>query len=221
MDRHLDEWGTGGGRLLAFNGQSGIHRTLADDVEVPSGTEFDAFLHLTQRGFINFNTDDGQPDVRMVRIDENAVVPARESLGDNDPTQWPVSPMNGAKNDPWKEQFAIPMARHDQGGELFIYIARGIVAMNSVRDLLGRWRHHPKRREGLIPVVAVINGTYYSKRFNDNRPKPELTIVGWVMKTGAPPPQQLSLSQEMKDELPSWDKEGDAVPDLGAEKKKK
>jgi hypothetical protein len=35
LERHLAEWGGSPGRLFAFNGNTGIHRTLDDDVEVP------------------------------------------------------------------------------------------------------------------------------------------------------------------------------------------
>jgi hypothetical protein len=132
LDRHLAEWGGAGGRLIAFNGSTGIHRTLDDGVEVPPGTEYVAFLHETKKGFIKFN-EGGPPDVRMVRICEDAEVPQRETLGDRDQRSWPVG-LDGNKQDPWKEQYAIPMARHDAGGELFIYIARGSVAMNSIRS---------------------------------------------------------------------------------------
>jgi hypothetical protein len=204
LDRHLAEWGGSAGRLFAFNGTSGIHRTLDDDVEVPDGTEFIAHLHESARGFIKFNPD-GPPDYQMVRIDQNAEVPDRNELGDLDPTKWPLGP-SGEKTDPWKEQYAIPMARNDPGSELYVYVARGVVAMNSVRALLGRWRSHPKRREGLVPVVRVKNGTYFNKRFNADRPKPELEIVGWVTKTGATPPQvkqieKTSLSEDLNDSL--------------------
>jgi hypothetical protein len=207
LDQHLAEWGGSGGRLFAFNGSTGIHRTLDDDIEVPDGTEFVAFLHETQRGHIKFN-EGGPPDARMVRIDQVAETSERSKLGDNDPTQWPLG-LDGNPTDPWKEQFAIPMARNDAGGELYVLVARGVVAMNSVRSLLGRWRLHPKRREGLIPVIQVKNGTYFNKRFNDDRPKPEYVIVGWATKTGASPPESAStkqiekpsLSEELNDEI--------------------
>ena len=200
LDRHLAEWGGTGGRLIAFNGSTGMHRTLDDGVEMPPGTEFVAFLHETQKGFIKFNQG-GPPDVRMVRIGENAEVPARDSLGDRDQRAWPVG-LSGEKQDPWKEQIAIPMARHDAGGELFVYVARGPVAMNSVGDLLGRWRHHPKRQAGLIPVVKIENGTYPSKRFGGLKPKPVLTITDWVTRTGEPPAPPAPLRVEMSDEIP-------------------
>src|SRR6516165_6554035 len=68
LDRHLAEWAGAGGRLFAFNGNTGIHRTLDDDVEVPHGTTSIALLQETQKGFIKFN-EDRLPDIRMVRID--------------------------------------------------------------------------------------------------------------------------------------------------------
>jgi hypothetical protein len=120
LDRHLAEWGGTGGRLFQFNGSTGIYRTTDDGVEVPVGTEFVALLHETRKGFIKFNSAGVPPDVRMVRIDETADVPERDELGDIDPTKWPVG-LSGVQEDPWKEQFAIPMQRHDAGGELYVY----------------------------------------------------------------------------------------------------
>ena len=202
IDRHLAEWGGSGGRVFAFNGSTGIFRTVDDGVEVPVGTKFVALLHETRKGYIKFNGQGVPPDVRMVRIDENAKVPERDELGDNDQSQWPIG-LSGEPEDPWKPQFAIPMTRHDSGGELYVYVARGIVAMNSAGDLLGRWRYHPKRKVGLVPVIHIESGTYPSKRYGGRKPKPLLVIDGWVTKTGEPPPEikQLSLKDELNDSI--------------------
>ncbi len=137
----------------------------------------------------------------MIRIGEDAEAPKRETLGDRDQQSWPVG-LDGNKQDPWKQQYAVPMARHDAGGELFIYVARGEVAMNSVGDLLGRWRRHPRRQAGLIPVIRIENGTYPSKRFGGLKPKPVLTIDGWVTRSGEPPPPPVPVRVEMDDEIP-------------------
>jgi hypothetical protein len=193
IERHLAEWGGSPGRLFAFNGSTGIHRTLDDDVEVPGGTEFVMFLHETQKGFIKFNGPGEPPTICMVRIDQDIDAPTRDSLGDNDKKKWLIG-LNGEPTDPWIEQYAIPSMCNDPGGELFVYVARGIVAMLSVESLLGRWRHNPRRREGLVPVVKVDNGTYWSKRLKANRPKPILKIDRWVTKTGAPPPPLAPVS---------------------------
>jgi hypothetical protein len=201
LDRHLSEWGGSGGRLITFNGETGIHRTLDDGVEVPAGTEFVAFLHETQKGWIKFN-EGTPPNIHMVRISDNADVLRREELGDIDPTTWPLGLDRVNREDPWKLQIVVPMARHDAGGELFLYVARGKVANYSVSDLLGRWRHHPKRQAGLIPLIRIENGTYYNKRFGGLKPKPLLPIVGWVTKAGVAPPPSTAIGVEMNDEIP-------------------
>jgi hypothetical protein len=200
LHRHLSEWGGGSGRLIAFNGSTGIHRTLDDGVEVPPGTEYVAFLHKTQKGFIKFN-EGAPPAIRMVSISADADVPGRGELGDLDQSQWPCG-LDRQKQDPWKEQIAFPLGRRDAGGELFVYVARGSVALNAVADLLGRWRHHPKRQAGLIPVIRLESGTYPSKKFGGFKPKPLFVIVGWVTKHGnPPPPPPPPLSTEMNDSL--------------------
>jgi hypothetical protein len=185
-DRHLAEWGSGGLRLLSFNGSTGIHRTIDDGAEVPDGTQFIALLHATRKGFIRFNGPGVPPDIRMVGIDEAVATPTRESLGDTDPSKWPVG-RSGTKEDPWKEQIVFPVARYDAGAALFLYVARGIVAVNSARSLLSEWRYHPKRQAGLIPVIAIKNSTYFSKKLNSRRPKPAYEIVLWVTKAGEVP----------------------------------
>jgi hypothetical protein len=199
LERHLSEWGGSGLRLIAFNGSTGIHRTLDDGVEVPPETEFMAFLQETQRGYIKFN-EGASPDVRMVSISANAEVPRREELGDLDQSHWPCG-LDGQPQDPWKEQIAFPLARRDAGGELFVYVARGQVALNAVADLLGRYRRHPKRQAGLIPVVRLESGTYPSKKFGGFKPKLVFVIVGWVTKDGNPPPPPPPLATEMNDSL--------------------
>jgi hypothetical protein len=201
LDRHLAEWGGAGGRIFAFNGSTGIFRTIDDGVEVPVGSKFVAILHETQKGFIKFNGDGAPPDVKMVRIDQNADI-ERDELGDLDQSQWPLG-MNGEIEDPWKPQFAIPMQRHDAGGEIFIYVARGIVQMNAVGDLLGRWRFHPKRKAGFIPVIRIESGTYPSRKYGGRKPKPMLVIDGWVTLTGEPAPElpKPTMAEDLNDKI--------------------
>jgi hypothetical protein len=201
MDRHLAEWGGAGGRMFTFNGSTGVYHTIDDGADILVGTKFVALLHLTGKGFIKFNAG-APPTVHMVKIYENVPDIEREELGDLDREQWPIG-MNGEKEDPWKPQFAIPMQRYDTGGEIFILIARGVVSMNSVGDLLGRFRGHPKRKAGCIPVVRIESGTYPSKKFGGRKPKPVYAIDGWVTPTGEPAPElpKPSLAEELNDEV--------------------
>jgi hypothetical protein len=183
-ERHLADWGGSAGRLVAFNGSTGIHRTLDDDVEVAAGSRFIACLDQAQKGYIRFN-EGAPPTLAMVRIGEDAEVPQREELGDNDPSQWLISELNGLPDDPRKLQTLFPLVSCDDSGEIYGYVARGPVALNAASDLLGRYRWHPKRQRGLLPIVEIGSGTYVSKKFGP-RPKPILKIVGWVNPDGSP-----------------------------------
>jgi hypothetical protein len=186
LERHLADWSGPAGRLLCFNGSTGIHRTLDDDVEVPAGSKFIAVLDHATKGFIRFH-EGAPPSLTMVRMDEDADVPTRESLGDTDPDQWPINQLNGQPDDPWKLQIVAPLVSCDDSGELYAYVARGPVALNAVGDLLGRYRWHPKRHKGLLPVVEISSGTYQSKKFGP-RPKPVLKIIDWISPDGSPAP---------------------------------
>ena len=197
LERHLAEWAGPGGRLLAFNGSTGIHRLLDDDTEVPPGQLYRALLTQYRRGFIRFNQE-APPSLVMVGLGENADLPTRESLGDTDPKKWSVNELTGQPDDPWKPQVTFPVISCDAAAELVIHVARGVVAINAVDGLLGRWRHHPKRKQGLIPIVQINNGTYYSRKFGCDRPKPEFKITGWVSEDDAPPPQaQVPFNDEI------------------------
>jgi hypothetical protein len=107
-----------------------------------------------------------------------------------------------------------PIGATRPGGELFVYVARGSVALNSVADLLGRWRRHPKRQAGLIPVIRLENGTYPSKKFGGFKPKPLLLIFDWVTKDGSPQPPPLSTEI-------GWRNQNEAVEQLTHGQQKK
>jgi hypothetical protein len=185
-ERHLADWGGTAGRLIAFNGSSGIHRTLDDDVEVPAGRKFIAVLDQCQRGYVKFN-EGAPPTLAMVRLGEDTDIPAREELGDNDPAEWPINQLSGQPDDPWKLQIIFPLIGCDDDSGIFGYVARGPVALNAAGDLLGRFRYSHKRHRGLVPVIELGSGTYQSKKFGP-RPKPILKIVDWVNPDGSPAP---------------------------------
>jgi hypothetical protein len=198
--RHLDAWASRP-RLIGFNGQDGIYSILDDGTEVPAGTEFIALLDQTRNGWIKFNGEGERPETVMVGIGENKDVPTRDELGDLDRSQWPLSRDGKGPEDPWKPQYVVPLLSTDAGGELFALVMRGVTAMNAVRSLLGRYRWHPKAKQGLYPVVRLDSGTYLNKRYGGRRPKPVLSIVDWVTKNGAPPPPPAPLAGELNDQI--------------------
>lgn len=183
LERNLNAWAGPAGRMVGFNGQTGAHRTLDDKVEIELPARFTGYLGATQRGFIMFNPGTA-PTVCMTGIAEETQPVTRELLGNLDQSGWPISDFTGQPDDPFKFQYVFPIVSHNVGDELFLYVARGVVATLEVERLLGKWKWHPKRRLGLLPVIEINNGTYWSKRFQSDRPKPILNIVDWVSAGG-------------------------------------
>jgi hypothetical protein len=85
----------------------------------------------------------------------------------------------------------FPVGQCDDSGEIYGYVARGPVALTAVSDLIGRYRWHPKRHRGLLPVIELGSGTNQSKRFGP-RPKPILKITAWVNPDGSPAPDPVT-----------------------------
>ena len=200
LEQHLAELAGTGGRYLQPDGSKGIHRTTDDDVEMPMPATFLCPLQAARWGHIMFPKDGSPPKLFMVGIAEETKFHTRESLGDNDPENWEFSEFTGQRRDPYQEQIVFPIIRTDSSGEIFTYVARGAVALRAVRDLLGRWRWHPKRQLGLTPVVEIGNGTYKHAKFGD-RPKPTFKIVDWVRPNGSQPAPQTS-EEVLNDTLP-------------------
>jgi hypothetical protein len=203
MERHLDEWTSSAlqGAMFSFHGIEGVYKLTDGSGEIPLDTEVIGIIDEVRRGWIKFN-EGNPPDVRMVALNEDADVPKREELGDDDPSEWPFN-MNGVQADPWQPQYAVPMQRRDAGGELLCFVARSLTSMNAVEQLLGRYRYHPRARAGFYPVIKLAAGSYTNKRFGGQKPKPLLPIIDWVQRDGTPiTAPQPELSAEMNDKIP-------------------
>jgi hypothetical protein len=201
LERNLAEEAGPGGRLCAHNLQEGHLRTLDDNNVIQEPWRVTAHLTQYRRGFIMFG--DERPTVWDRGIMEDAAPFQRDELPHRDPSLWPISDFTGKPDDPVKSQVTFPVVTCDDAAAVFVYVARGPVAENAARSLLGAWRYHPKRKQGLIPIVEISTGTYYSKRFKADRPKPVFKIVDWTTPDGVTPaPAPLTLADQMSDEIP-------------------
>ena len=153
LERNLAEEAGPGGRLCAHNLQDGYLRTLDDGVRIKEPWRVRAHLAQLRRGFIMFNMD-GPPTVYDRGIAEDAPAFQRDELPHRDQSLWPISDFTGQPDEALKSQITFPVVTCDDAAEVFIYVARGAVAEGAVRTLLGAWRYHPKRKQGLIPIVG-------------------------------------------------------------------
>jgi len=141
---------------------------------VPGGTEYIAYIDEAARGQMKFE-DHTVTDRRIVKM-RDGKPPARESLGDNDPSQWEVDETTGKPRDPWVMQWLLPMSPVDAEGDLTVFATSskgGIAAIGTLCQVYGR-----SPRNGLLPIVALKTRSY-KHRVHGKIQTPDLPIVGW------------------------------------------
>jgi hypothetical protein len=171
------EAGSEFGKLLKFNKGEWL---IGEDT-VSEGTEYIAFIDEVARGWIKFE-DGSVTDRQIVKVRDGKPLP-RETLGDDDPSQWEVGD-DGKPRDPYVFQWLLPMSPAEAEGDLTVYATAskgGIGAIGLLCKVYGR-----SQRNGLLPIVA-LKTTSYKHPVYGKVLKPDLPIVGWH---GTPPPPQ-------------------------------
>src|SRR6516162_5045754 len=88
VSAYLAQHGLGmSGTFFKF-AKDGRFRKTSDDEEIPEGTQFVVIYDQIQGGWIKFMGKGNQPERRQGNLFEGFVPPDRESLGDNDQSQW-------------------------------------------------------------------------------------------------------------------------------------
>ena len=75
--------------------------TADDGAEIDKDTVFAALCDQTLIGFLKFNGPNEKPDTEMGLLYGGYQMPARESLGDLDQSQWEIG-LNGEPEDPYQ-----------------------------------------------------------------------------------------------------------------------
>jgi hypothetical protein len=194
---------------IAFHGVDG--NFPSDSGDLADGRHFVAFPLEVWKGFIRFNGTGVPPETKMRCAGEDLPPLTRDDLEDGY-AQRPGK--DGTLQYSWQEQTALPLITADDAGEMFSFIARNRVSLIAVDTFLDRYLHHPKGRQGLLPIVELATGSYINKKFgNTKKPKPNLKIVGWVsrdgnasnapaLKAGTPMPDTPPSPPPMDDEIP-------------------
>jgi len=179
------------GKLLKFNKGEWL---IGEDT-VSEGTEYIAFIDEVARGWIKFE-DGSVTDRQIVKVRDGKPLP-RETLGDDDPSQWEVGD-DGKPRDPYVFQWLLPMSPAEAERDLTGYATAskgGIGAIGLLCKVYGR-----SQRNGLLPIVA-LKTTSYKHPVYGKVLKPDLPIVGWHGTPSAP--------QAPSNSAPPW---SDAIP---------
>jgi hypothetical protein len=188
----LNQWRLEEARLVDALRRLGIPMRDGTE-ELDLTANYIAHCGQAQVGFINFPDDGGQPQRAMVPLFGGMDPPERESLGDTDPAQWPVSQFDGQSRDPWIPQTVLVL-QHTDSNALFTLVASSVSARNAVDSLLRQYSFFP----GEPPLVRLSVGKYLHKTRKTWIHYPDFRIVG-RSKAVTPPvqPEQADFSDEI------------------------
>lgn len=167
---------------------------IGDD-QVPEGTEFVAHINQVIRGWVKF--EDGKvTEQRLGKVADRFRPPSRDELPDTDSGKWEKD-SNGTPRDPWVAQWYLPLVGVESG-ELVTFVTGSKGGVDAIRTLCGIYGR--KRRDGLLPIVALKTGSYKHKTYGRVE-VPDLPIVGW---DGMASPSQSNgdAAKVLDDEIP-------------------
>jgi hypothetical protein len=188
------------GRLIKFDGKKGAFLTRDDDEPVKEDTEFIALADETLVGWVKFNGENTPPSRAQGLLYGGFVMPARETLGDNDPDDWPAG-LDDKPQDPWLHQILLPLA-HAENRELFTFDTTSITGRRAIGNLLRSFDRMRTTSPDEVPVIKLKVGGFAHR---DERigwvNTPVFVIVGRTKRDAAAKPDT-SLATQMDDEIP-------------------
>jgi hypothetical protein len=96
------------------------------------------------------------------------IMPERDSLGDDDSTQWELG-LNGQPGDPWQHHQCLVLQQVDTS-ELYTYTTSSVTGRRAVGTLLKHYDRMQRSHHGYFPLIRLKVGGFQHR---DDR-------VGWV-----------------------------------------
>jgi hypothetical protein len=150
------------------------------------GREYVAFPREWSRGPVKW-IDGEIVEQRIKRVVDDPTLPSRESLGDNDKSQW-----EDEDKDPWSFMNYLPM-EDVETGEFVLFSTASMGGRIAVEKLCNHAAREIKagRRSGL-PKISLATKPFPTKF--GQRQRPDFPISGWVY--------QEPIHKDMDDEIP-------------------
>jgi hypothetical protein len=186
------------GRMVKFN-KDGNFVTADDDAGISDDVDFVALCDQTLVGWIKFNGEGQPPDRHMGLLYDGFAMPARSTLGDDDPTTWEI--FNGQPQDPWQHQIYLVLERRDETRELFTFVTSSVTGRRAIGNLLRHFDRMEKTKADAYPIVRLKVGGFNHRDERVGWVKvPVIAIVGRTPKETAAKPDS-SLSADLNDEV--------------------
>lgn len=169
------------GKLLKFS--KGDFLMGEDNEEVEEGTKFVANMDELMVGWIRW--EDSKPtDQIMGRVSEGYQAPKRNTLGDDDKSQWEVDEQ-GRERDPWQFSNYLILKNPEGNGEddLFTFTTSSRGGLNAIGELCKAYGKAMRQRPDEFPIVALKVGSYQHSNKAYGRIKfPIFEVTGWAPK---------------------------------------
>ena len=200
---YLDEIAPSGivGRLLKF-GKGGTFVAADTDEEIDPEQAFTALCDQVAIGFQKFQED--APPIRHMGLlygDPPFVMPRRESLGDNDPSLWPLG-LDGQPQDVWQHTIFLPLQKGDGSAELFTFSTSSRTGRRAVGNLLRHYDRLRRTHPDDYPIVKLKAGGFTHR---DERigwvAVPAFAVCGRAPRDSVAQPDS-SLEADLNDKIP-------------------
>jgi hypothetical protein len=202
VERYIDEICPTGiaGQMMKFTreGQFVIAETKE---EISSDRDFVALCAETLIGYIKFSEqEDEPPERRQGLLYQGFVLPPRQSLGDNNPEDWPLG-LSGQPEDPWKHQMYLVL-QDPQSEALFTFITASVTGRRAVGNLLRHYDRLRRNHPDANPIVRLRPSGFMSKRKGVGWVHtPSFVVMGHTGKTPTAVPKTDAAS-DMNDQIP-------------------
>jgi hypothetical protein len=105
------------GRMFKPNGKEGGYTFVDDGAAVPEGTPYVVQSDGIWVGQRRFHGEGVPPSHEggLILGDPNFRIPARDELGDLDPSEWPIGKFTNMAEDPWRPTIYVPLEDRSSG----------------------------------------------------------------------------------------------------------
>jgi hypothetical protein len=186
------------GQLVKFN--KGLFVVSETGDELGPDDDYTALCDETLVGWIRFNGEGVPPDRHQGLLYRGFQMPARESLGDLDPSTWPEG-LDGKPSDPWQHQQCLVL-QSAATQSLYTFTTSSDTGRRAVGNLLKHYNRMERRGLDAYPVVRLKQSGFNHK---DARvgwvPTPSFVVFGQTPKSSAVKPDT-SIEADMNDQIP-------------------
>lgn len=132
------------------------------------------------------------------------LMPPRDTLGDEDPAQWPEG-LNGGPQDPWQHHIYLVL-QNPETDELYTLVTSSITGRRAIGNLLRHYNKVSKTDSSFYPLVRLKVGGFQHR---DERigwvSTPVLAVTGRVPRTDVAKPER-NVSSEFQELDPVLEK---------------